>query len=113
MFLCTPHSIRIQVVSLYHDPEGVNVFTRSTPTSNSPHDATDAGKKLSESSCTVESLQSKVKELQLALSKYEPEMAGSSKLYEKRPSIVTFCEIEQNKHHSSNNGVDTATGQED
>lgn len=95
----------MQMVSLHRDPEGENVFSRSTPGSSHSPTATSnvrekgqKGQQL-ESYREIESLQGQVKELQLALSKYEPEVSGQ---FEKRPSLVTFNESQV---QSSNNGV--------
>ena len=85
----------VQMVVLYIDPEGENVFSRSY--ASSPHGTTEKGQLQLESTRTIENLQSKVYELQSALSKYDPD----SKLLERKSSKVTFNEIAQIHHQSS------------
>ena len=96
------------MVCLYYDPEGDNVFTRSTPSSSSPRVTTNATEKGQENNRMIESLQSKVKELQLSLAKYEPDILSYSTPLEKRPSKVTFSELQQKQHYSvSSTNADT------
>ena len=101
------------MVSLYRDPEGENVFSKSTPGStSSPQITTNAsgkGQKLENNNWKIESLQDQVKELQFALSKYE---SDNSEQLERRPSKVTFSEfeVEPKQHHSPSNGVATSNG---
>ena len=100
----------MQMVCLYRDPEGKDVFSKSTPASSSLSQITSAdgkGQKLENNNWKVESLQDQVRELQLALSKYEPDNTG---LLERKSSKVTFSEVEQNQLHSSSNGVATSNG---
>ena len=98
------------MVCLYRDPEGEDVFSKSTPGSSSSPQVTSAGskgQKLENNNWKVESLQDQVRELQLALSKYEPDNTG---LLQRKSSKVTFSEIEQQQHHSPSNGVTTGNG---
>ena len=76
----------MQMVSVYRDPEGKNVFPQSNP-SRTPISADD---KEQGTNSTIESLQCKVKELQFALSKYEPHLSEEPK---NRSSKVTFIEL--------------------
>ena len=79
-----------QMVVLYIDPEGENVFSRSY--ASSPHGSTEKGQLQLESTRTIENLQSKAYELQSTLSKYDPE---------RKSSKVLFNEIAQIHHQSS------------
>ena len=83
------------MVSVYRDPEGKNVFSASNHSSSPDM----AGNIEQGNNATIESLQCKVKELQLALSKYESEQPN------KRSSKVTFTELMQNQQHSSDNSI--------
>lgn len=97
----------MQMVCLYRDPEGEDVFSKSTPGSSGSPQASNAGGKGQKLDWKVESLQEQVRELQLALSKYEPD---NTALLESKPSKVTFSEVEQNQYHSPTNGVATSNG---
>lgn len=80
------------MVSVYHDPEGKTVFSQSNPSCT----PISGSEKEQGNNPTMESLQCKVKELQFALSKYEPHLSEEPK---KRSSKVTFIELEQNQQH--------------
>ena len=92
------------MASLYRDPEGEDVFSKSTPGSLNSPQATGAGGKALKLENKVESLQDQVRELQFALSKYE------SNNNERKSSKVTFSELDQNQLHSPSNGVTTGNG---
>ena len=64
------HTHTQQMVSLYRDPEGEKVFSKSVG-SQSPHVTGVEKRQLSIDDQTVASLQKRVKELEVALSKYE------------------------------------------
>ena len=85
--------------SLYRDPEGENVFTRTTP--STPSGSSDKAK--AANSRTVESLRNEVKDLKLALSKYEPD------ILKKPPSRVSFSESGSIKYQSCSNDINSST----
>lgn len=93
IFHTTMHAM--QMVSVYRDPEGKTIFSKSNP-SSAP---ISTGDNEWGNNPTIESLQCKVKDLQFALSKYEPHLSEETK---KRSSKVTFIELEKNEQHSSN-----------
>ena len=86
--------------SLYRDPKGENVFTHTTP--STPNGSSDKALKTA-SNHTVESLRNQVKELELALSKYEPG------ILKKPPTRVSFDESGSIKYPLSSNDVATPT----
>ena len=77
----------MQMVGLYRDPQGEKVFSKSAITS--PYTNGDKGK-LGSSDQTVESLQTKVKELEAALSKYENTQISAVEPMGKTTSKVSF-----------------------
>ena len=85
--------------SLYRDPEGDDVFTRTTPSSQ-----TGSGDKAKvANSRTVESLRNEVKDLKLALSKYEPD------ILKKPPSRVSFSDSGSIKYQVSSKDINNTT----
>ena len=93
------------MVSLHHDPEGEKVFSKSF--ASSPH-ATSTEKTEQfhlDNNHTVESLQNKVKELELALANSE---AVEPLARERSASKVTFSEsyeVAQTQQQSQKNGI--------
>ena len=86
----------MQMVSVYRDPEGKNVFSEANHSSF----PTTAGNIEQGNNPTVESLQCKVKKLQFALN--EPHFSEQPN---KRASEVTSIEFMQNQEHSSYNST--------
>ena len=89
------------MVSVYRDPEGKNVFSKSIYGSF-PSIPTMAGNKEQSNNSTMES--------QFALSKCEPHI---SRQPNKSSSHVTPTKLVQNQQHSSNNNVANKNGNEE
>ena len=101
------------MIGLHRDPEGESVFSRSIP-SSSPHaTTTEKGGQLQlDNSRTIESLQNKVKELELALANQE---GTEPQHLERKTSKVTFnemAEVAKSHRRSSKNGVSMKTVEE-
>ena len=81
------------MIALHRDPEGEKVFSRSAA-SQSPHDIVSGADKLrlSNSDQTVELLQTRVKQLELALSKHENTQMMNAQPMSKNTSKVTFSQ---------------------
>ena len=83
----------MQMISLYRDPEGEKIFSKTSPTSNLSHPSLSPKEALKEKERLIESLQNRVKELESSLQQDADsggDYAGDRKL---SASKVTFSEV--------------------
>ena len=96
------------MLSLYRDPLGEKVFSKSVA-SQSPH----ATERLDSNDRTIETLQNKVKQLEVALSKYESSQNFNTEpLSKKTVSKVSFTQDEHGEiieEHLPSNGITVNT----
>ena len=95
----------MQMISLYRDPGGEKVFSKTSPNSNLSHPSLSHKEALKEKERLIESLQNRVKELESSLQQDADsggDYAGDRKL---SASKVTFSEVntlmfKNDQHHS-------------
>lgn len=104
-----------QMVSLYLDPQGEKVFSKSVASLS--HQATGADNhRLSSNDHTVESLQTRVKELELELSKYKNTQMFDSEPMSKKISKVSFSQDQNGQieeYLPSNGAMNKRTAEND
>ena len=94
------------MVSLYRDPEGENVFSKSIISHDQSNFVTnaDGGQLGSKDLGTIESLQSRVKELELEVSRYKNATSKADPLM-KKSTKVSFIEDNGKIEHLPNIGA--------
>ena len=92
------------MVSLYHDPEGENVFSKSAISQSNFLTNAEGGQLGSKDLGTIESLQSRVKELELELSRYENTISRAEPST-KKTTKVSFIEDNGEIEHLQNGGA--------